>query len=230
MADIKAALAKLDVSNDNHWTQDGAPRLDTVKMFAGDQSLTRDAVTAAAPGFSRASALQALQAAAAPAAGASTPEGTSAPPASAQQPPTAEKQPPVAPVQTPPDLQQEQDEGEGQGDPAELLREEIAHARANLEQGYQYRAKVDAELKKAQDHLAGLEAQLEKLQPKETNAQAIQKYLATQRQLLAQRSEKAIAWKQAGIDLKNIIPQPAPIDAAMRRKNTRGGSRPVRGR
>ena len=50
---IVEALLKLDVKNDNHWTADGLPRLDTVKMLASDQALTRDSVTAAAPGFSR---------------------------------------------------------------------------------------------------------------------------------------------------------------------------------
>lgn len=46
---IQEALSKLDVANDNHWTADGLPRLDTVKMFANDPAITRDALTAAFP-------------------------------------------------------------------------------------------------------------------------------------------------------------------------------------
>ena len=37
---ILGALLKLDVQNNNHWTADGLPRLDTVKMLASDQTLT----------------------------------------------------------------------------------------------------------------------------------------------------------------------------------------------
>lgn len=55
-AKIIEALQKLDTANDNHWTADGLPRIDTVKMLASDQTLTRDVITAAAPNFSRSNA------------------------------------------------------------------------------------------------------------------------------------------------------------------------------
>jgi len=50
---IKAALLQLSVENDNHWTTDGLPRIETLKFLTGDQSLTREAVSAALPGFNR---------------------------------------------------------------------------------------------------------------------------------------------------------------------------------
>lgn len=53
MQNIIDALKKLDVSNDNHWTVDGQPRLDTVKMLAADPSVTRDTINAIAPDFNR---------------------------------------------------------------------------------------------------------------------------------------------------------------------------------
>lgn len=53
MSKILEALGKLDPSNDNHWTNDGLPRIDTVRMLAADPSLTREAITAEAPNFSR---------------------------------------------------------------------------------------------------------------------------------------------------------------------------------
>jgi len=53
MSKITDALAKLDPKNDNHWTSDGLPRIDTVKMLAGDPTLTRESITAEAPNFSR---------------------------------------------------------------------------------------------------------------------------------------------------------------------------------
>lgn len=49
--EIRAALAKLDAKNDDHWTEQGAPRLDALGL-AGKPS--RQEVTAAAPLFNRA--------------------------------------------------------------------------------------------------------------------------------------------------------------------------------
>lgn len=46
---IKKALARLDPSNDDHWTDDGAPRLGAL----GIDGLTRPEVTRAAPLFTR---------------------------------------------------------------------------------------------------------------------------------------------------------------------------------
>ena len=53
MQNIIDALKNLDVTNDNHWTVDGQPRLDTVKMLAADPSVTRDTINAIAPDFNR---------------------------------------------------------------------------------------------------------------------------------------------------------------------------------
>lgn len=37
---LKEALSKLDSDNDDHWTQEGLPRLDVLKTMTG-QSVTR---------------------------------------------------------------------------------------------------------------------------------------------------------------------------------------------
>lgn len=60
MSKIIEALSKLDPKNDNHWTSDSLPRIDTVKMLAADQTLTREIITAASPEFTRSSAMAAL--------------------------------------------------------------------------------------------------------------------------------------------------------------------------
>lgn len=57
MSKILEALSKLDTNNDNHWTADGLPRIETVRMLSGDQSITREQITAEAPDFSRSSAV-----------------------------------------------------------------------------------------------------------------------------------------------------------------------------
>lgn len=62
---IKDALAKLDPKNDNHWTAEGAPRIETLRMLTGTPSLTRDDVTKVDQSFSRTSAQEAVDAAAA---------------------------------------------------------------------------------------------------------------------------------------------------------------------
>lgn len=55
---IRDVLASLDVSNDNHWTSEGLPKLETVRFLAGDQTLTREQVTKSDPTFSRAVSAQ----------------------------------------------------------------------------------------------------------------------------------------------------------------------------
>lgn len=49
MNPIIAALKNLDVANDAHWTADGAPRLSALKI----EGLTREAIAAVAPHFTR---------------------------------------------------------------------------------------------------------------------------------------------------------------------------------
>jgi hypothetical protein len=50
---IKAALAKLDPTNDDHWTAAGLPAVGAVKEITGSTSLSRDDIVAAAPDFER---------------------------------------------------------------------------------------------------------------------------------------------------------------------------------
>jgi hypothetical protein len=54
--DILKALAKLDHTDDNQWTDDGGPRMGKLQEFTNDKTLTRAQVNAAAPQFSRATA------------------------------------------------------------------------------------------------------------------------------------------------------------------------------
>lgn len=50
---IVSALAQLDHSNSQHWTDDGLPRTGVVQKFAGDTSISRTDINDAAPGFAR---------------------------------------------------------------------------------------------------------------------------------------------------------------------------------
>lgn len=50
---IKAALAKLDPADDDHWTAGGLPAVGAVKELTSSTTLTRADIEAAAPGFER---------------------------------------------------------------------------------------------------------------------------------------------------------------------------------
>lgn len=50
---ITDALLQLDAANPNHWTQEGLPRLETIRILLGDPSITREQVTSVAPLFTK---------------------------------------------------------------------------------------------------------------------------------------------------------------------------------
>lgn len=57
---INEALSQLDPTNDDHWTNDGLPRLDAVSELTGSQ-VKRAEVTNANPTFSRTSSKEVIQ-------------------------------------------------------------------------------------------------------------------------------------------------------------------------
>lgn len=50
---IRVASVKLDVDNDDHWTNDGLPGLEAIHHFTGNQRIKRSDVTNALPDFNR---------------------------------------------------------------------------------------------------------------------------------------------------------------------------------
>jgi hypothetical protein len=56
MSELKEALQKLDVGNDNHWTQDGSPRLETIKFLNAGNAVTREELDKEFPGFNKSTA------------------------------------------------------------------------------------------------------------------------------------------------------------------------------
>lgn len=232
-ATIVAALAKLDVANDNHWTGDGLPRLDTVKMLASDSSLTRELITLAAPGFTRASAAQAAQAtpAPAPAAMVAPPVANAvpAPPAAAPAP----SPPPAAAPQTgdnASDTDAEKTKPTPAAGPAadpsvDTDAEDLEDAQERLTYLDMCSAKLNQELTKQRALVDQLLVKQDAKIPIHNNTNAIQQYLASQKKGLDARRERIQAMK--GIDLKALLPQFAPVDKAMARRTQRGTSRPV---
>lgn len=50
---IEQAVLELDPDNVNHWTTEGLPRIETLKLLTGDSTITRDAINTAAPNLTR---------------------------------------------------------------------------------------------------------------------------------------------------------------------------------
>jgi hypothetical protein len=246
---IMKALSSLDANNPNHWTADGLPRLDTVKMLAGDQSITREAVTQAAPGFSQASVVQAAQAAVTAPPVVTAPPATetvqatlpaaetvvpAAPPAPA---PEAAVAPvvPAAQVGLPPTtatlatnlLAQVPATNTGllaqKSDQLADIEDRIVDVKRAQEQ-------VNKEYAKLQAEADDLRIQIDKLTPRDDNQHAIQNYLASRREALAQRAAQIgrvrDVEKELGFKLSDLAPKRAPIDTAMARRTGHGHKRP----
>lgn len=219
---IREALQKLDVANDNHWLQDGLPRLETVRVFASDQSLTREAITAAAPEFTRLSAYNAQQAKLV------SSNTSAAPPAATSQvdvpvQPAADPAPVVAPVaEATAEVQ-----AEVQAEPVEELSPEkkeleaVQAELAELERDLQATLKRKKELHVKADDLI---IRIDRGMRRNTNQEDIVKYLASQRQSLDRRAAKIKALE--GVNIKDFLPSRSPIDTALARKSGYGQKRP----
>jgi len=220
-----AALGRLDPKNDSHWTSDGLPRLDSVKLFASDPALTREAVTAAAPGFSRSSPVLPGE----PAAGATID------PAPEQGAGTLAT---VAPVAAQPgaidgggDGTEEDGDGVGAtGDASEPqgtdTQAALQAAHERLEQASARKAQADQEHQKAVEELDAAIIANSKSGTQETLADHLRGYLDSQRAALQRRGEQQQRIRDAGINLKDLLPSRAPLDVALARKTGRGTQRP----
>lgn len=224
---ILEALGKLDPDNTNHWTVDGQPRLDTLKMLSGDQTLTREVVVAAAGNYSRADAQagKAPQApegatpAATPAATQETPQGdtkAAATPDNGEPAPPAPEQP--APVVTPEDK------------PFDELQAALKEQEAKVAELRKMKAEIDTAFDQARIEEDALRQRVEaaQLEQGDDNQSAIRAYLKRQRENLQQRAANQKALLESGVSLKDLAKAvgKAPIDQAMARKNNRGTQRP----
>lgn len=231
---IVEALLKLDVKNDNHWTADGLPRLDTVKMLASDQTLTRDSVAAAAPGFSRTTATgytapsaeqQAPQAQGQGGSG----EQQSAAPAAPQTAPQASQA--TESDQRADDLDAGQAEQPKMEVSAGVATDDIAALEAALAEQEElvskiraHKVEVDKAFEEARAKEDELRVKLEEARPQRSTGNDIQDYLAAQRKNLEARAARQQMIRESGINLKELASNlKAPIDAVRARRNTRGG-------
>lgn len=229
------ALAKLDVNNDNHWTADGLPRLDTIKALAENPGITRDMVTLAMPGFNRYSPTKPAQPA--------VQQQVVASPVSPSWPSVAQETPALLPEPVIEQVQTVVTEAVAQAEQLmvdvvqstsevidqvlDSLENQIAKQIKLVDQAREAKDKAIIEFEQQRRKLDTLIEQRPRVDNHKDNAQAIQDYLESQRRTLMERAERMRMIKESGVNLKELTANlRAPIDAAMSRKNSRGAQRP----
>jgi hypothetical protein len=213
---LLAVLAQLDPTNDNHWTVEGSPRLDTVKLLSGE-TVTREQIALAAPGFSRNAPLQGADAAGG---GVGAGEGAGEPPVAPQGPSQGDSNAVV-------DLQGGAPGGAAAKDPDEGEADPFALAQRAHDEALARKAKADTDVAATGKALDRLIEARDKAGAGARAHSPVAQYHARQRELLNERAEKMQALK--GIDLRSILPSRAPIDLALARKTARGTQRPKMG-
>ena len=213
---LQNALLQLDTTNDNHWTADGLPRLDTVKFISGVSNVTRADLTAAAPGFSRAvPAFEMAQPG-------NTPEPAIAPPVPSAEPPAAEPVPQAIETPDVPEgvMQVEAVEPEKPVVDTSGLEQQLAAVREEMGEKQLQRDQLSNELLQLAEKEAQLAAEVEEVSPAESSQEAIQSYLASQRKVLQTRGERITHLRKEGITQQAVFGGlRAPIDDALAAKN-----------
>lgn len=231
MSKITDALAKLDPANDNHWTSDGLPRIDTVRMLAADQTLSRELITAEAPNFSRTSVAKAPE----------TPPVVVPPVAVPPVPPmtpaevAASVSAALTSVQEGAGATTDSDSAtmdsidtphvEQVGENAALSEADydllIEQAQKNLQDTINIRNAAQADVNIAQNELDDIINEKHAAAPGTSTAMAIQGYLASQQESLTERGRRARVLQESGVTLRDIqalIPQASPLDQALASK------------
>jgi hypothetical protein len=204
--EIRAALLKLDAKNDDHWTEDGLPRIDALGLPKG--LATRSAVTAAAPQFTRANPSVEMPDPAKPEEQLQTPK------------PLAVTDPVLtAPLAPKPSVEQEAaEQAELEAAIAELQEQVTSHQAA--------KAAVESQLDAAQKRLdVLLILKMRQRSHEKENMAGIRAVLERGKLERAAKAEMAQELRQVGITAK-LLQGKAPIDAAMARKGGFGLTRP----
>lgn len=222
------ALKALHVGNDSHWTAEGQPRLDTLKMLVSNPGLTREMVDKVAPGLSRINATDyvypaaALAAAVAPVvAPAATPTAATVTPAVA---PLVQAQQSEDPTFSNHQTKPTKVEGGSTNASDEItsLEEELAEAQKDVQEINRALESVMKEKSIREKRVDGLSAKIDKLIPKNNKALAIQDYFKGQDKVLSLRGDRMSAIRSSGVNLTELLKSlKSPIDASKARKTGR---------
>lgn len=197
--DIIEALRKLDVDNDNHWTSDGLPRLDTVKMIASNPSISRMDIDAVAAGFNRSNA-DTWQ----PVKSETQETGETNPTANDQPQTTEDVQEPVKQSEARSGDGQPTKQDDTQAEQGVSLETALEAAVARSDAARQAKDAAEVEFREA---IAAEDAAREAVraaQPKEEQGNVIQAYLQAQIKANQERAEIAARLAEAGITVKSV--------------------------
>lgn len=199
---IIEAVNKLDVTNDNHWTLDGLPRLETIRILTSNPGLSREDINDAMPGFKR-PAQNSAQANETPTSNPTTTPAEITAPAQVQAEETQEQLPVLTQTLT------------TETNDLESLQIQLEDARANMVEAsitFENAKKAYAE---SQDEFHRVETLVDKLST-EIVGNPIQAYLAQQQADLQRRAELRDAVLTSGLDLKDLLTGvSSPLDASL---------------
>lgn len=213
------SLKKLDVNNDNHWTADGLPRLDTVRMLASDAALTREKLDSAAPGFTRSTAATWEAPSAAPTKSTQSQAHAAAGNAQAAAQTVQASQAAVTATVTEQPKEDEAEQG-SEVDAYEAAMKALAEAEANTADKRQAKEKADREFVEAQEAEDAARKKADALRPVETQGSVIQEYLAAQQRDMEAKAALAAKLAEQGVDLKGLSASvsPSALDIALSNK------------
>jgi chromosome segregation ATPase len=218
---ILHALLKLDPANDNHWTNQGLPRMDVVEKEVGDKTIKRQDIVDAAPEFTRetlklpADFLAELE----------------------KQDAKKEEDPPVddSAVKSSADDSIDRpleaiDQEESTLSPAEI---ELAQIEDQIEIVRKHKVIAENNLEGAKNQLAAVNEELNGLLTRRerlantarNDVNNIQEYLTARQKIKIERAESMKKLQEAGFDLSRVQSK-SQLDMSMARKTGRGGNRP----
>jgi hypothetical protein len=195
---LDEALAKLDPEKDEHWTQNGLPRLDV--LAAMGSSATRKQVTDANPELTRQSMME------------------------AQTTDDAEDEEDVSEVDEA-DASSEDEDVEESGNKA-ALESKIQEITNYINDEHKKMADCKSNIISKEVELTKVQTEYNSLFPGQTNQEDIIDFIKSQNQQRLQRHERN-RQAFSNIKISDLDPR-APVDRAMARKTGRGYKRPSR--
>ena len=218
--EITQALAQLDPANESQWTSDGLPRVEAVVELVG-HDVTRKQITDAAPTFSR-----------------SVPVPGGSDTAPQEQEPEFVPGPPIDYVPDDADVGKVAPQDDACGMTPEAITRAgpvvIDRLLAEFERQAVVLARRREQATKALKELGMRSAFFNKIKdrlPQKKDDKSVQAYLAKQKEVRAERAEKAKAFVEAGTTpqaVMDVVDSRAKIDKAMAgRKPGRGATRPA---
>lgn len=220
MNTVIESLKQLDVNNDNHWTADGLPRLDTVRMIASDASLTRETLDTIAPGFNRANA-QTWEPSeqGSPKSVQDTPQDQTQPTSTDQQTSTQDNQADSATTESSSTEQPTETEAQ-QASEVEAYETALKHLKeceAKTAEALQVQADANAKVAEALQAEDIARKRVDSLAPEEKNEDVVQRYLRNQVKALEEQAELAAKIAESGINLDALRQQLqlSPLDSAL---------------